>query len=191
MKKLALVVSRIFDPIIEIPFILATVVALALVNGLRWRFLTLLLFLDAMLPATVFGYLIQTGQAGGVDFRNKKARQTLFTFALFCNAAGVGTAYLIDRHPLAEILLTFWVLGLVYVSITYFWKISVHMGVNATLATVGVELLGRDWVWLFSVPLLVAWARIVGRQHNILQVIVGGAIPIIVVPMCFRLLGVS
>jgi len=191
-KKVGLpvVLSRIFDPIIEIPLILAGVVFVAMVNGMRWRFLTLLLFLDAVLPSLAFFYLIKTGKAGGWDVRNIEARKLLFTFALFCNAAGVGMAYLINRHPFAEILLTFWILGLIYVAVTYVWKISVHMGVNSTLASVGVVLLGKEWVWLFAVPLLVAWARIKTKNHDMLQVAIGGIIPVIVVPVLFNLLGV-
>lgn len=189
--RLARVVSRVFDPIVEIPVILTGVVGGALVNGWRWRFLTLLLFIDAVLPAVLFSYLVKTGQAGGWDFPKLRARRLLFTFALMCNLAGVGLGYILNRQPLAQILLTFWILGVIYVGITWWWKISVHMGVNATLATVAVEFLGGQWGWLYLIPVVVGWARIKTKQHDWIQVITGGVIPVILVPLLFSWLRVK
>jgi len=37
-RKLAWAVSRVFDPVVEIPILLAGSVYYALSNGLRWRF---------------------------------------------------------------------------------------------------------------------------------------------------------
>ena len=51
MKRLAWIISRVFDPVIEIPIMLGTAVWWALTNGLRWRFLVFLLVVDALLPA--------------------------------------------------------------------------------------------------------------------------------------------
>ncbi|MDZ4384977.1 MAG: hypothetical protein U0944_01010, partial [Candidatus Moranbacteria bacterium] len=50
-SNLAWVVSRVFDPVIEIPLLLAAVAVYALTNGLRIRFLIFLLIIDALLPA--------------------------------------------------------------------------------------------------------------------------------------------
>ena len=38
-RKWAWVVSRVFDPVIEIPLLIASVIFMALANGLRFRFL--------------------------------------------------------------------------------------------------------------------------------------------------------
>ena len=43
MKRMAWIISRVFDPVIEIPVMLSTAVWWALTNGLRWRFLVFLL----------------------------------------------------------------------------------------------------------------------------------------------------
>ena len=190
MKIWAKVVSRIFDPIIEVPVILMGVASMAYLNGYRWRFLTLLFFLDAVIPGMVFFYLWGKKNFKDFDFHDKKDRLPLFLTTVLAHGVGVMVAYLIDRHPLAEILLVLWLLAVIFTLVTLVWKISIHAGVNTTLAMLIVLLLDMKYWWVFLVPLLVSYARIVDKDHSIWQVVVGMLVPVAVISLLFQVFGV-
>jgi len=51
---LAEVVSRVLDPVWEIPVAIVLAVTFAMQEGLRWRFVGLLLFIDGVVPMIFF-----------------------------------------------------------------------------------------------------------------------------------------
>lgn len=184
-------ISRVFDPIAIIPLTMVTAVWWALMNGERWRFLTLLILWDAMLPGLVLFWWIKKGNVlSGWDLRERKERLPLFLFVVVAHLGGVVGAWYLNKHPLAEYLFCFWLLAAIFALVTTKWKISVHTGVMSTMSTFLVLTQGRQFVWLFALVLLVVWARVVGRYHRLSQAIVGGVVPTIVLPVVFRILGV-
>jgi hypothetical protein len=190
-KALATLISRVFDPIIEVPLILMGTASLAYLNGFRYRFLTLLFVLDALIPGLMFLYLWgKKKHFKDWDFVKKEERLPLFLTAVIAQGVGVMVAYLIDRHPLAEILLSFWVLAGVFLLITLVWKISVHCGVNATMATVIFWMGGVKYWWVFLIIPVVAWARVSAKKHTLAQAVAGGIVPPILLYSLFFLLGV-
>jgi hypothetical protein len=191
-KKLAKIISRIFEPTFEIPIILIVATSTAYLNGYRWRFLALLLFLDAILPGLYFLYLLKTKKAKDWDLSRRKDRLPLFKFATACHLAGVLVAFLINREPLAQILLAFWFLALIFTAITNYWKISLHSGVNSTLAVFAILMYGpntRAWL-LLLLPIIVSWARIAYKKHDLLQVVAGALVPMIILPLFFWAFGI-
>ena len=190
-RKLAKLISRLLEPVLEIPLILVVATTTAFLNGYRWRFLALLLFVDAILPGLYFLYLLKTKRAKDWDITKRSERLPLFRFTLAAHLAGVLVAFLIGREPLAQILLSFWLLALIFTAITHYWKISLHSGVNSTLAVFGILIFGwsRAW-WLLSLPVIVSWARISFKKHNLLQVTAGTLLPLVLLPFFFWAFGV-
>jgi membrane-associated phospholipid phosphatase len=75
----------------------------------------------------------------------------------------------------------FWLVTTVYMLTTLKWKVSVHTGVLATLASLGLLLGGWAYSWLWLLVVIVAWARVIRRDHTWSQVMVGGLLPPVVV----------
>lgn len=189
LNQFAYLISRVFDPVLLIPITLVFAAWGAWTNGERFKFLTLLVFLDGVLPGFVFIHYLKNGKISGWDVRDRKERVGLFAFVVLCHFLGVVGAFLLGRFPLANYLLIFWILSVIYFAVTLFWKISVHMGVLSALATFMVLSYGKEFVWMFAALLLVAWARVQGQYHRLSQVIAGGMVPVIVIPTMFFVFG--
>jgi hypothetical protein len=173
MKTVAQAISRIFDPIIEIPVMFGLTVWYAYVNGHSWLFLSVLLFINAVLPFLFFLHLLRKKEIHDWDIRRRKERIPVYAFALTTQIAGIGMALLTGRTAVANILLIFWILGLLFFLITLYWKVSVHAGVNAALVTFLVMILGEEFFWLYIVLLPVGWARISQGNHTVSEFTAG------------------
>lgn len=176
-KKLAWVVSRIFDPVIEIPILLSASVWFALNNGMRWRFLILLLVIDALLPALYMVIGLWKGFIKDWDMTQRKDRFGIYFFTILAHLFGVVLAYFLGKEELFKILLMFWVLGAIYGVITLFWKISIHAGTNAALLAFFNHFYGWDrYWWLVLVLIVVLWSRYVTKKHTWGQLVAGSVI---------------
>ncbi|KKU26623.1 MAG: hypothetical protein UX38_C0004G0003 [Microgenomates group bacterium GW2011_GWC1_46_16] len=81
-------VSRVFDPVWEIPLAILLAVAVAIQEGLRWRFVGLLLFVDAIVPLIFFLIMLYNRQISNWDIRNRKQRIVYFDLSFGGNMDG-------------------------------------------------------------------------------------------------------
>lgn len=184
-------VSRIFDPVMEIPLVLGVAVWYAVNYQLRIRFLVLLLVVDAVLPALYMIVELMRGKISDWDMTKKEERRGLYIFTVFCHFFMMLFAYFLGKIVLAKVLLVFWSLTLVFAIITYYWKISVHAGVNAAALAFFNHIWGwSNYWWLLLILLIVLWARVVIKKHSWAQVIAGSLLPIAVTEIGLRLTGV-
>jgi hypothetical protein len=191
-RLLARIISRVLDPILIIPLLLTLSAWNAFHNGQRWRFLTLLILLDAVLPGLVLVYFVEKHKIGsGWDIQKRAERLPIFVFVIFCHLAGVLIAWFLGKYPLAQYLTSFWILALMFALITLKWKISVHVGVLSALATFLILTRGFEWLWMFALVAMVAWARITNKNHTWEQALAGGVLPALVLPVCFVWLGIK
>lgn len=179
LNSLAWVISRVFDPVIEIPLLLATVAIYALTNGLRIRFLIFLLFVDALLPALYMFWGLATKRISDWDMTERKERAGVYFFTIFCHLFGVILAFFLGKILLAKILFIFWSLAVVFALITVVWKISIHAGVNAAVVAFFNHYFGwQNYWWLVVVLLIVLWARVEIKKHTWPQVTAGAILAI-------------
>lgn len=180
MKKFkdlfAEIVSRILDPVWEIPLAILLAVAFAATEGLRWRFLGLLLFIDAVVPMIFFVMMLINKQIKDWDIQKREQRIPLYTFTLICHLAGLWLAYELGKVELALVLGVFYVVGIIFALITLRWKISLHAGVNAVLFTAINAFYGLDYLWLYGLLVLVMWARVYQKHHSWTQVTAGAVL---------------
>lgn len=189
-RKLAWAVSRVFDPVVEIPILLAGSVYYALSNGLRWRFLVMLLVVDALLPALYMVYGLMKGKIKDWDITKREERMGLYFFTIFAHLFGVVAAYVVGKTDLFEILLVFWTMAVVFAVVTLFWKISVHAGTNAAVVAFFNHYYGWDrfW-WLVLVLIVVLWSRVEIKKHTWAQVLVGATLALVWVSLGLQWFG--
>lgn len=178
-KRIAWLVSRLFDPVVEIPVLLMGAVYYAVVNGLRWRFLVMLLIVNAVLPAIYMLYGLKKGKIKDWDMSDRRERLGLYFFTIFVHLFGAVAAYAVGRTALFEILLVFWTMAVAFAVITLFWKISLHAGTNAAVVGFFNHYYGWDkywWLVLVLVLVLVLWSRVEIRKHTWAQVLAGAVL---------------
>lgn len=185
--SLAVIVSRLFDPVWIIPALLAAAVVWSLYNGLRWRFVLLLLLIDGFIPFLYFLHELQTGEISDWDTTKRSQRIRLYGFAVAVHAVGVTLAVVLGKIVLSKILFSFWLLALIFCIITLRWKISLHTGVAAAAATFLWLSFGSGWAVLYLVVLLVGWARVKMGKHTAVQAAAGAVIATLVVWGTFSL----
>lgn len=184
------IVSRVLDPVVEIPLALVIAVWWAVENGFRWRFLVLLLMVDALLPFLYFVHMLRRGEVKSWDIRDRKERIPLYLFTLVVHFIGLFLAFVLGKESLLMVLLIFYVVAIVFMVITIFWKISLHAGVNSLLITFVNMITGWRYVWLYILVILVGWARVKDGHHNWSQVIAGAVLAGVMVWGGLRIYGV-
>jgi len=173
---LAQVVSRVFDPVWEIPLAILLAVAVAIQEGLRWRFVGLLLFVDAIVPLIFFLIMLYNRQISNWDIRNRKQRIPLYLFTLICHLGGIWMAHELGKNELVQVLAVFYGVAIVFFLITLKWKISLHTGVNAVLITAINMFFEWKYIWLYAILCLVAWARVEQKHHTWAQAMMGAIV---------------
>lgn len=177
MKKLknifAEVVSRALDPVWEIPIAILLAIAFAVREGLRWRFLGLILFIDAVVPMIFFLIMLYHRQIKDWDIQNRAQRIPLYLFTLICHLGGLWLAHELGKAELVNVLSVFYGVAIVFFVITLKWKISLHAGVNAVLITTINMFYDWQYAWLYILLYLVMWARVYQKHHTWAQVILG------------------
>ncbi|PJE63682.1 hypothetical protein COU89_01995 [Candidatus Roizmanbacteria bacterium CG10_big_fil_rev_8_21_14_0_10_45_7] len=174
MKKIfAEVVSRVLDPVWEIPIAIMLAIVFAVREGLRWRFLGLILFIDAVVPMIFFLMMLYHKQINDWDIQNRAQRIPLYLFTLICHLGGLWLAHELGKAELVNVLSVFYGVAIVFFVITLKWKISLHAGVNAVLITTINMFYDWQYAWLYILLYLVMWARVYQKHHTWAQVILG------------------
>jgi hypothetical protein len=170
------VLSRILDPFWEVPLALIVAIAFAVHEGLRWRFVGLLLFIDAIVPMIFFLTMLYNKQIKDWDIQNRVQRIPLYVFTMICHLGGIWLAHELGRTQLVSILLVFYTVAIIFLVITLKWKISLHAGVNAVLFTTINVFYDFQYAWLYILLYLVMWARVYQKHHTWAQVVAGALI---------------
>jgi membrane-associated phospholipid phosphatase len=170
---------------------LAAAVAWSILNGLRWRFILILLLIDGLIPLFYFVHLLTTKEISDWDTTRRRQRIKLYAAVLIIHAVGIIFAWALGKIILAKILLAFWTLALAYTLVTLFWKISLHTGVFATAVAFTAVLWGRNWLWPALILPLIAWSRLRLRKHNLAQVVIGAVLGPVILLSLFNLLNID
>ena len=157
--KFAHLVSRLFDP-----FIMLAVVCIVLLSHTT-------VFIPAFIsmvivPLALFFIAWKTKFVSNWDVSNRQERPKLFWPLIAIETISIVVFQLWFLIPMIVAFAGF-------ALITHFWKISGHTFASALATGILVSRFGWQW-WpaLLIVP-LVAWSRVVRKNHTITQVIVG------------------
>ena len=174
MSRWPLIISRIFDPFV---FILI-VIALGATNLSNGSYLINLL--PALTALGMFlGYFIYTlrrGLSSNYDVTNRNERQRLYVVGILLTLILVGYYWLFGEIKLAQYLLCFEILGIIFSIITTKWKISFHAGIQGYFVAIISFFYGNIGYWFILNIILIGWARVKGKYHTLSQVIMGGTL---------------
>lgn len=174
MKRAALVISHLLDPIIVLTLVTSVGVVLSDLKSWQLGKFLLVLFFGIFLPPVVLRiWAVQHNVIKNWDITDRRQRPKTFGILLLLGVINLllvkiyGNTFLFDLFTLYLI----WLVG--FAIITYFWKISGHSG--AITLAVGFMITWFGWSWwpvCVLIP-LVGWARVTARAHTRNQVIFG------------------
>ena len=177
LRRVARIISVVFDPVIVLGLIGAWIGWSAFKGGYPMVDLAIMGVIDGVLPILVYAIFMRQKHWRDWEIHKREQRLPIYVAVVGCQALGVIVAAGLNLHPLTEWLMCFWLLVAVFAVVTLFWKISVHTGALATLVTLLTLDRGGGWSWLWLLVLLVGWARVVDRDHTWAQVVVGALVP--------------
>ena len=173
MKKLATIISRIFEPMVVISVL--TVVG-ALYAGLQgsqfWSFFLVVLVL-AVIPVTIFRVWLFNNRRVDWDIIDRRKRIVPLLLLLGVVAGNTWIVSLWQNREITYIFAIYlvWLVGLFLITLRF--KISGHTSTIALASLLVIKWFGLGlWPLLFTIP-VVAWARVTLHQHTPLQTFVG------------------
>ena len=130
-----------------------------------------------ILPILLFIYLRKQGKIVDIDATVKEERTFPFLIAIIFYVAGI---YLLVKAQVNIITIAFW---FCYISNTVFviiinkyWKISAHMmGAAGPFAAI-CFVFGINALPFIIILLMIGWARIYLKCHNVYQILAGGTL---------------
>lgn len=145
----------------------------ALLPALGWAVLALL-FADGV-PLTYIALGRRFGWVSGFDLPRREERAPFIAVNLIANGLGYFLLRSLNApDSLSALLLVYVALGFTMMTVSSFWKISLHAGGVGGFASALTWIFGPLWALTFLAIPLVGWARVFRQRHNWAQVIVGG-----------------
>ena len=187
--RLARWISVLFDSsVLSVPIFLALGYVSAHAMGLLWAILTLLIVTGIPLAYLLIGR--KHGWVSDLELSRREERPRFILISLSSDILALIVLWLLrGPHLLTVIVLTYLCLAIVMFSISSFWKISMHMAGVGGFSTALVFVFGAPALWAFLSLLLVAWARLHRRKHDIPQLVAGTLAGALVTTLVFGWLG--
>jgi hypothetical protein len=187
--RLARWISVLFDSsVLSVPVFLALGWRSSQTAGLLWAILILLIVTGIPLVYLLIGR--KRGWVSDMELSRREERPRFILVSLSSDVLAL-TALWLGNGPqlLRLIVLTYFCLAIVMFSISSFWKISMHMAGVGGFSTALFFVFGAPALWTFLSLVLVAWARLHRRKHDVPQLIAGAVAGALVTAFVFGWLG--
>ncbi|MBU0618778.1 hypothetical protein KKD62_00925 [Patescibacteria group bacterium] len=189
LSKYAWWISRIFEP----PMVAGITIVLAMywgwINNLPWRFFLALGFFDIFLPFVYFLVSLAKRKVSNWEWSVRQERLPIYVFTALCHFLGILAASWFGKLEIMRLLISLYVLFLVFLTIITRYKISTHTGVLSSLIFILVVFFG-PWFWLgYLLVALVGWSRVSLKTHQVSEVFWGAVLPPMVLSLAFRFWG--
>jgi hypothetical protein len=187
--RLARWISVLFDSsVLSLPIFLVLGYVSAQTLGLLWAILMLLIVTGIPLAYLLIGR--KRGWVSDMELSRRDERPRFILVSLSSDVFALAALWLGNGpHLLRLIVLTYFCLAIVMFSISSFWKISMHMAGVGGFSTALVFVFGAPALWAFLSLMLVAWARLYRRKHDIPQLVAGAVAGTLVTVLVFGWIG--
>ena len=172
-NRVARWISIVFDSsFLSLPVFLALGWRSGRTSGVLWAIVALFIVTGIPLVYLLIGR--KRGWVSDLELTRREERPRFILVSLSSDVLALGVLWLGNGpHLLRLIILTYFCLAIVMFTISSFWKISMHMAGVGGFSTALVFVFGTPALWAFLSLLLVAWARLHRRKHDIPQLIAG------------------
>jgi membrane-associated phospholipid phosphatase len=191
-ENIAKITSNVFNPFVVSILVLASLAVKATTSvddTVRWLAITIAI---SVLPMLVILFILIRQRKLESFFSNPREQRNLVY--IISTVIGAIDCALLWYFKIPEILAVMFTAGFIgvmaFMIINYFWKISLHTAFITATVVVLVMVYGANAAWSAIVVPLVGWSRIVLKQHNLWQVIAGGALAAVIVFTVFWGFGV-
>lgn len=175
MKKLAYIISRVFDPAFLTAALIVLIVLLSPLNS-QQKLIWILIFetLDFVIPVCTFAYLHKIKQISDIDITNRAQRLPLFklTTSVYGISFFLSLLFKLPQEIIITSFSAFIIIG-VWTMITPYWKISAHIAGITTCTLLIYFLTDLTWIrWVGPLLIiLIAWSRYIQKKHTLKQLV--------------------
>ncbi len=174
-------VSNVFSPFaVSLPLVFLIALYHAPMGGeaLFYAFVTLFFLSVGPLLYIIVG--VRRGKFTDIDVSVRSQRTWPFVFGLASGLVGLLILTLTNGSRNLETLLLITILsGIIFMFITFWWKISLHASSIAGAATLLTAFYGAIMLPTFLLVVAVSWSRVVLRRHTTAQVVAGAVLSIV------------
>ena len=187
--RLARWVSILFDSsVLSFPIFLAFGWIDAGRSGLVWALLVLVIVTGIPLAYLLIG--IKRGWVSDMELSDRSQRPRFILVSLGSDVLALLLLFFLQGpHLLSLIVLTYFFLAITMLTISSFWKISMHMAGVGGFSTALLFVFGTPAIWAFISLPLVAWARLHRRKHTPAQLVAGALAGALVTILIFAWIG--
>ncbi len=187
--RLARWISILFDSsVLSIPIFLAFGWIESDTSGLGWATLILIIVTGIPLAYLVIG--IKRGWVSDMEMTERSERPRFILISLSSDVLALMILrFLHGPHLLSVIVLTYFCLAITMLTISSFWKISLHMAGVSGFSTALLYVFGTPAIWAFLSLPLVAWARLHRRKHTPAQLVARAIAGALVTALIFGWIG--
>jgi hypothetical protein len=184
-NRVARWISILFDSsVISIPIFLAIGWLDSHTAGLGWSVMTLIIVTGIPLAYILIGKRMGWVSDFEISQRSQRPRFILVSLGSDVLAILILSVFY-GPHLLRVMVLAYLSLGMTMMTISSFWKISLHMAGVGGFSTALVFVFGPPAVVAFLSLPLVAWARYKRKKHTYLQLLAGATAGIIITGLVF------
>lgn len=181
LKYLSKLISRIFDFYVWFPvMLLAGIFNSGLTPNQIKILLPTLMVVNVVIPTSYF--FMDLAGRGISDIDVTKRQQRYHLFGRFVGICVISTiiSYFLGNQVFFVMQLIGLMLAATIFLITFFYKISGHMILNVSSVFIVNFLFDWQYLWLFVIVPIVAFARINLKKHSVSQVLTGAALGLFV-----------
>ena len=177
-------ISHIFSPIIAWPIFLVIVLQHQPIQV--W--VPVLVF-EFAIPLLLLPVFMKLKLVSDIEITNVKERRLFFIVLIISHMIATFLLWYYGDATAGGLRFLGLILEIVGTVITFFWKISAHLAANSFViavimfSAIGGSAFGGGWQWwpLLLILPVVAWARVVRKKHTVMQTIIGGVVPFVIV----------
>jgi len=168
-------ISAVLSPYVAAAIFITVVVysyAQDLNQFLPWM-ITFFLF-AIIVPGFYILWQLETKNIQDIHMAKLSERKIPFLIAAVSSVVGAIVLYYLGAAKPVFVISVVYAINTVFIAIiTQFWKISVHTGMYASIATISLIVFGTNFWWLYLLLVPLSWARVFRRRHTIWQTVAG------------------
>lgn len=191
LNYVAFGISAVFSPYVTAAIFIVLIVYKYAQNFNEFLPWMLAFFVFAIiLPGFYILWLLEARKITDIHMANANERKNPLLLAAIFSVVGAIVLYFMHAaRPVLVISIIYAANSVLIAIVTQWWKISVHTGMFASIATIAVVIFGTQFWWLYLILLPLAWSRIFRKRHTIWQTIMGAASTSVLTLIIFWIFG--